>query len=672
MSENDAEKGHMDEEKPVVNHEGEPKTEEEAKDKLLDEKADAVYSKDGAADPGAVHVKLSTVKHAGLDKEQLMEQCNTPMWKAVRIILLVVFWLAFVAMLVAVIILVATAPKCPTNKAWYQTGVSYQVYPRSFKDSDGDGHGDLKGIEYKVPYLQDLGIETLWLGAIYPSPMEDMGRDVTNYTDVHEDYGTLEDFKSLLAKIHSEGMRLVLEFIPNHSSDQHDWFEMSMSSKNNPYSDYYVWADSPTDKPGKPPSNWLSRYGGSAWTFSDVRNQWYLHTFGKNEPDLNFRSENVTREIADAMKFWLELGVDGFYLPYANQLMENAILTYDEQDNIYFKSHVNDTKTPYEKLLHNNTRDQPETHDLLATWRSLMNSYSGPDTDDYKVLVAGAPSSSIESQMEYYGSKKKEADYAFNFQLMDLCTGFPKTGGHKISSLVKPWLNAKSSGKISNWALGDSDHTRVATRCGSHMLKAMNTLMLTLPGSATAYYGDEIGIEDLDIDSSKSLDPSVSVNTVVYYNLTRDRFVSPMQWTSGDLAGFTNGSESWTNVNDNYVSNNVDSQVNDTTSSLSKFKELISLVRAQPSLIGGTMREMLVSDTIYSFVRVFDRWPGYFVAINFDSRPNLRPFSSLEKELPTRCKVVFATHTTYKAGEVIDFNSLLLDAYEAVVVQYER
>ncbi|XP_070579208.1 uncharacterized protein [Ptychodera flava] len=712
-NEKDVEKGQLGEEVPLENqHDSEKAQESEQKDKLLDEEktGDAVYTKDGGADLGTVQVRVETVEHVGLDKEQLIEQCNTPFWRAVRIMLLVLFWVAFVAMLVAVVILIATAPRCPRNKLWYQTGLSYQIYPRSFKDSGEDGIGDLQGIESKVPYLQELGVEAIWLGPIFPTPMQDMGRDISNFTAVDDDLGSIEDFVSLLAKVRSVGIRLVMEFIPNHSSDQHPWFELS-KRRVSPYTNYYVWADSPPDNAGAEPSNWLSRYGGSAWTYSEERQQYYLHTFDSSEPDLNFRNENVTKEISNALKFWLELGVDGFYMPYANQLVENINLDLNEADNIYYKSHVNDTKKAYDSLLHNSTRDQPETLDLLSQWKALLDVYSGPDSDDYKLLVAGTPSSGIETQMMYYG----KADFPYNFQLMDLCTTFDGISGHQISSLVTEWHKARGGRKAGNWALGDSDHSRVSSRCGSQMLRALNTLLLTLPGSPTAYYGDEIGMEDIDITSSNAMDPGLPSNPrfrrqdpddnnatesnvtmnnappvtessqtdktsneptdssmVLYYNSTRDRFVSPMQWSSEKFAGFTNGSIVWLEVGDNYRTNNVEALSNASSSSLDKFKELVPIVRNDPALIGGGITEVLVSEKVYSFIRVFDRWPGVFVAINLDSQASLRPFNGILKELPASGTIMYASHDSYEAGEGVEFNGLQMAPYEAVIVKFER
>nr|XP_006820238.1 PREDICTED: neutral and basic amino acid transport protein rBAT-like isoform X2 [Saccoglossus kowalevskii] len=633
--------------------------------------ADAVYIKDGQlADPEAVEVKVSHVEHQGLGKEELMKRCNTPAWKATRIALLVLFWLAWFAMLVAVIILIATAPKCPRNKEWYQSGVSYQIYPRSFKDSDADGNGDLKGIEKKIDYLKDIGINTIWLGQIFPTgKANNMGRYATNFTAIDEDLGDEEDFQSLLEKVHAEGMRLIMEFIPNHSSDEHSWFEMSRQSADNQYSNYYVWE---SGSPDKPPNNWLSRFGNSAWTYEPLRKQWYLHTFSENEPDLNFHNDNVTKEISNAMEYWLKQGVDGFYLPYANQLVEQATFK-NEADNTYFKSNVNNTVIPYESLIHNITRDQPETFDLLAKWRILLDTYSGPDSDDYKLLVAGAQSSAIATQVDYYGNKKKVSDYPYNFQLMDLCSTSNKTGKY-MSALITSWLNSVGSigpERITNWALGDSERSRVSTRCGRNLVKAMNTLLMTLPGSPTSYYGDEIGMNDVDVDSTAYSGTPVGGTPEINYYISRDNFMSPMQWTDEDFSGFTNGSKAWYSINNDYKDINVAKELNDSMSIVSKFKALQN-IRREPSLIGGQLNEVLVSDDIYSFSRTFNRWPSYFVALNLGNIGNVPAFHSAGKGLPKQGKLQYSTHSSVKPDETVDFDSIQLAPYEAIIVKFEK
>ena len=405
---------------------------------------------------------------------------------------------------------------------WWQTGVIYQIYPRSFQDTDGDGVGDLPGIARRLEYLVGLGIDAIWISPIYPSPMADFGYDVADYTGIDPLFGTLPDFDRLLEAAHQRNLRVVLDFVPNHSSDRHPWFLASRSSRNDPRRNWYLWRDAaPLDGPDdrrpaseRYPNNWTSHFGGPSWAWDETTQQFYLHSFLKEQPDLNWRNPDLRVAIYDAMRFWLDRGVDGFRMDVLWLLIKDA----------QFRD--NPPNPSYQPGMHDHTRtlplynaDQPETHEIVREMRVLMDSY-GPtlpgaaprDADEaavesHRVLI-GEIYLPLPELVRYYlgvdtqlggieGSSPEipqllGANLPFNFHLIQT-----EWNARAIANIIRTYESLLPPGAWPNYVLGNHDQPRLATRVGPAQARAAAMLLLTLRGTPTLYYGDELGMQDV-------------------------------------------------------------------------------------------------------------------------------------------------------------------------------
>ncbi len=481
---------------------------------------------------------------------------------------------------------------------WWQTGIIYQIYPRSFQDSNGDGVGDLVGIRQRLDYVQSLNVKTVWLSPIFPSPMYDFGYDVSNYTDIHPLFGTMADFDELLAETHRRGMKLILDLVPNHTSHEHPWFMESRVSRDNPKSDWYIWSDPAPD--GGPPNNWLSFFGGPAWTFDPQRGQYYLHQFVKEQPELNYRNPAVLNAMLGEMRFWLERGVDGFRVDVIWLMIKDALLR-DEPANPNW-----DGVNPHWGLLHVYTADQPEVHQVIRAMRKLLDEF------DERMMV-GEIYLSNERLMTYYGVNLDECHLPFNFQLIMT----PWNAG-AVRRVVEAYEAALPAGAWPNWVLGNHDQKRVATRVGAAQARVAAMLLLTLRGTPTCYYGDEIGMENVPIPREFVQDPPAVNQPEIADAVGRDPCRTPMQWDASPNAGFSPaGVQTWLPLASDYIQRNVARQENDPTSMLNFVRSLITLRQASPALIAGDYASFDAgNDEIFAYTRSVqdERW---LVVLNF-------------------------------------------------------
>uniref|UniRef100_A0A8C3GC05 Solute carrier family 3 member 1 n=1 Tax=Cyclopterus lumpus TaxID=8103 RepID=A0A8C3GC05_CYCLU len=465
--------------------------------------------------------------YAGMPKEVLLLHSSKARYRVTREIL---FWLMVACTLALVALTVTVIALSPRCMNWWQVSPVYQVYLRSFSDSDGDGVGDLKGIQKQLDHFQYLNIKSVWVGPFYRSPMRDSGYDVEDFRAIDPLFGTMNDFEELLAKMHSVGLKLIMDFIPNHTSDRHRWFNLSRATDPH-YKDYYVWSDCDGSSPR--PNNWVSVFGRSAWTYDEVRGQCYLHQFLKEQPELNFRNPHVRKEMTDIIHFWLAKGVDGFRMGAVKHLLEAAHLRDEPQ--------VDPNKAPVSwDLYHDYTISQLGLHDLLRDWRAEMEAYSR-EPGKYRFMVTESYDyEEVDKTMMYYGtSLVKESDFPFNFYLLDLPQN---TSGLWVQHLVQLWMDNMPKGQWANWLVGNHDKPRIASSAGQTYIRVINMLLLTLPGTPTTYYGEEIGMENVN-------------------SASRDPQRSPMQW-SGDMnAGFNNKTNvTWLPVHPDYRSINVEVQ----------------------------------------------------------------------------------------------------------------
>ena len=452
--------------------------------------------------------------------------------------------------------------------SWWKHGVIYQIYPRSFQDTDGDGVGDLKGIGERLEYLQWLGVDAIWISPIYPSPMADFGYDVSNYCDVDPLFGSLDDFDHLVASAHARDLKVILDFVPNHTSDRHPWFLESRSSRTNSRRDWYIWRDGKAD--GSPPNNWLSQFGGPAWTFDHKTGQYYLHSFLREQPDLNWRNPAVRAAMYDVLRFWLDRGVDGFRVDVIWLLIKDAEL----RDNP-LNPNYRPTDAGITRLLPLYSADQPETHDIVAEMRAVLDEYGD------RVLI-GEIYLPIERLVTYYGKDLGGAHLPFNFQLIHTAWTAPA-----IAKLVTEYEDALPPGGWPNWVLGNHDQPRIAARVGTAQARVAAMLLLTLRGTPTMYYGDELGIGKVTIPFEAMQDPWEKNEPGL--GLSRDPSRTPFQWDATANAGFSHG-HPWLPLDPSYKTCNVAALRNDPSSLLALYRRLLSIRRQYPALSSGSFQ----------------------------------------------------------------------------------
>ncbi|XP_002737810.2 amino acid transporter heavy chain SLC3A1-like [Saccoglossus kowalevskii] len=552
-----------------------------------------------------------------------------------------------------------TTPRC---LPWWQTTVIYQLYPRSFMDSDGDGNGDLKGIEDNMEYFKELGVKAVWINPIYVSPKVDNGYDVSNYYEIDPMYGDMTDFDRLLLSLKREGMKVIMDFIPNHSSDEHEWFNKSRQSKDNDFKSHYIWAD-PKNSDGDCPNNWRSVWGGSAWTYEERRNQYYLHQFDKSQPDLNWRNDEVKAEFDNILDFWLKKGVDGFRVSAVQLLLETDNYSLDEQP-----SGTNDClgfeNDEYCTLHHNLTKEYEGVHDIVKSWRSgEMNHYS--TTGAYRFLTVEAYDD-VDVAVTYYGESEEEGEEEANFphhlnflQIGDELSG-GTTSGKQIEELVLKWIDAVPEGRHPNFLLGNHDRSRIASRLGPDFARVCHVLLLTLPGTPTTYYGEEIGMVDLTGYEDKSKFEK------------RDRARSPMQWSDEVGAGFSNSSDTWLRIGDDYKEVNVKALREQPDSIFNLYRELVALRNDNERVIPvGKLKTVLVDNDIFSYTMdaTLDGYNRYLITTNFG--PQLRTnldFHALDESIPIEAPIVISSNMN-RNGQIVQTNAVDLASGEGLVIQ---
>ena len=481
---------------------------------------------------------------------------------------------------------------------WWRDGIIYQIYPRSFADSNNDGIGDLKGIISKLDYLQALGIDAIWLSPVYPSPDVDFGYDVADYKDIDPKFGTMKDFENLVKQAKKRHIHIIMDLVLNHTSDQHEWFLESKKSKDNPYHNWYIWHD---PKPnGDPPNNWQAIFGGSAWEYNPDLDQYYYHMFYKEQPDVNWRNSEVRAAMLDVFRFWLKKGVDGFRLDVFNAYFKDpefkdnppklGIRSFDRQKHIYDIS-------------------QPEMYPLLKEIRGIL------DKHKQAYAVGETFLADTEQTASYCGEDKLHA--AFNFE-------FAENRWHPkrfLNSALK-WYDTLSEDAWPNNFLSNHDMTRAASRyCfgeDDRRAKVAAAMLLTLKGTPFIYYGEEIGLRDIPIRKKADVrDPIGKLFWPLYKG--RDGCRAPMQWTSEINAGFSE-TDPWLPVNSDYPERNVVRQVSDPNSLLNFFKKIIQIRKSEPALQRGDFTPLIADPRhILAYRRRFED-DELIVILNFSSR----------------------------------------------------
>lgn len=479
-----------------------------------------------------------------------------------------------------------TNPQSSQDLLWWQRGVVYQIYPRSFKDTTSNGTGDLQGVIDRLDHLNDgtpdsLGIDAIWLSPFYPSPMADFGYDVADYCDVDPLFGDLATFDRLVADAHRRGVKIIIDYVPNHSSDQHPWFIQSRSSRDNPKRDWYTWRDPKPD--GSPPNNWLSVFGGLAWEWDETSGQYYLHSFLKEQPDLNWRNPDVKAAMFDVLRFWLERGVDGFRIDVAHYIMKDPHLR-DNLPNPSQRPAIHRPLGDYDSQLHLHDKGHPDVHEVYRQFRQLLDAYSA---ESPRVSVGEIHIFDWPKWASYYGEQLDELHMPFNFALLNV-----EWRAQAIRQVVDALEAALPPSAWPNYVLGNHDEPRLASRYGRDQARVAGLLLLTLRGTPTLYYGDELGLGNGIIPPDKIQDPQ-GINLGAEH--TRDVCRTPMQWDGSPNAGFSDV-EPWLPVSADYGTRNVAVQSAAPTSILNLYRRLLWYRRENPALYGGDYRPLDVGD----------------------------------------------------------------------------
>eukprot|EP00095_Tigriopus_kingsejongensis_P002649 maker-scaffold441_size170131-snap-gene-0.35 protein:Tk02649 transcript:maker-scaffold441_size170131-snap-gene-0.35-mRNA-1 annotation:"hypothetical protein LOTGIDRAFT_141370" len=578
--------------------------------------------------------------------------------------------LGLVAVLSVALVHSATLKADQEDIEWWKNTVIYQIYPRSFKDSDGDGTGDLKGIESQLDYLADLGVETLWLSPIYKSPMKDFGYDISDFRAIDPVFGTMADFDSLLAKTHEKGMKLVMDFVPNHSSDEHEWFIKSVQ-REDPYTDYYVWADAKGfDDNGEPipPNNWVSVFRYSMWEWREERQQFYLHQFVPGQPDLNYRNPSVLTEMKEVIRFWLQKGVDGFRQDAVAHIWEDDQMLDEPESGNPNAEDEND----YGYYDHIYTNNLEGTRIVLGEFYSVFKEVGAmdgvPRVTMLEVYVG------VEDQLKYY----KVSDFPFNFGLLNVRG--PPVQAVDAKREIDNILENIPNNYTFNWVFGNHDNWRLPDRIGgSELTDAFNLMAMSLPGVSINYYGEEIGMtNNMDITYEQTVDPSGCNCGPDRYNeepCSRDPERTPMQWTSGFNAGFNaeGSAEPWLPVNANFQTLNVEAQQTDPDSHLNVFRAMAVLKRLEPTFTYGRAETKLDGD-ILSIARVQDEifYGVYVTMVNFGAEAQTANiFQSFQPYLENAVVLISSTGSTGNnpVGTLLDLAAIALDPNEAIVIR---
>jgi alpha-glucosidase len=526
---------------------------------------------------------------------------------------------------------------------WWAAGVLYQIYPRSFQDSNGDGVGDLSGIIRRLPYLRSLGVDAIWLSPIFPSPMADFGYDISDYTGVDPIFGTLKDFDLLVSSAHACNLKVIVDLVPNHTSHQHSWFLESRSSRHNPKRDWYLWREPRED--GSAPNNWLSEFGGSAWKYDAHTRQYYYHAFLVEQPDLNWRNAAVRQAIYDVMRFWLRRGVDGFRVDVIWHLIKDAEFR-DNPPNPNFRP----GRPPHEALLPLYSTDRPEVLTVIAEMRRVVDEF------DRRVLI-GEIYLPIERLVAYYGTDLTGAHLPFNFTLLSA-----PWSARDIAKLIDNYEGALPARAWPNWVLGNHDRPRIASRIGEAQARVAAMLLLTLRGTPTLYYGDEIGMQQVAIAPDQVRDPFEK--NVPGIGVGRDGCRTPMQWDASLHGGFTTATP-WLPLASNYSCENVTNLAADARSILNLYRSLIDLRKNAPELVSGSYIPIAATGDLLAYRRE-QHGEVLLVILNLGSAPcSLQPGA-----IAYNGEILLSTYLD-RTGAILS-GSLDVRGDEGLIIRLER
>lgn len=507
------------------------------------------------------------------------------------------------------------------QKTWWKESVVYQIYPRSFKDSDGDGIGDLPGIISKLDYIKSLGVDIIWVCPIYQSPNDDNGYDISDYRNIMDEFGTMNDFDKLLGGVHQRGMKLIMDLVPNHTSDEHYWFQESRKSKDNPYRDYYYWKKS---EDNEPPTNWPGFFGGSTWELDETTGEYYLHLFSKKQPDLNWENPKVRQEMHDVIKFWLDKGIDGFRMDVVSLISKR-------------QEFANADTNDFNQIINQYYANGPRIHEFINEINQKVLSH-------YDIMTVGeGPGIDKNNASLYVGEERDELNMIFHFGHMYMDNG---PGGKydpqpfdlmDFKNVFIEWDRALENKGWGSVFLGNHDFSRMVSRFGdsekywTESAKLLATLLFTMRGTVYVYQGDEIGMTNVAFNSIEDYRDIETLNSwkeaeeqgkdmdhfmELVHMQSRDNARTPIQWDATQYAGFSSN-KPWIGVNDNYININVATQENDPNSILNYYRQLIRFRKENPVLVYGDFKPLdEKNNKLFAYTRT-DSDKEYLIIHNF-------------------------------------------------------
>ncbi|KAF4519056.1 hypothetical protein B566_EDAN001643 [Ephemera danica] len=524
------------------------------------------------------------------------------------------------------------------------------------------------GIRSKLGYLSEMGINTVWMSPVFKSPMKDFGYDISDFKAIDPLFGTMDDFRALIHDMKEKGIRLILDLVPNHSSDEHEWFIKS-AKREEPYTDYYVWAKpkngsvNSTQQIPQPPNNWISVFGGSAWEFHEGRGEFYLHQFAKEQPDLNYRNPKVIEEMKDVLRFWLNEGVSGFRVDAVPHLLEDEELRDEPRS-----SHTDARPDEYAYLEHVHTHSLPGVLDIMRSFRLTLDEQSDKEP---KLLLAEVYDS-LENTMKYYGEPDHPiSDFPFNFLLVSELGENPTA--EQLRTLITRWMEKMPPDACANWVLGNHDQKRIATRISPDLVDGLNMVSLLLPGVAVTYYGEEIGMEDVKLTWEQTVDPAGrNAGPDRFAKHSRDPQRSPMQWSGDVNAGFSNLNNTWLPVHENHTSGvNVETQKQDARSHLNVYRALVK-ARDHSAIQNGTLDlKVLANGAVFAFTRVHGNF-GFLIAINMDKSDAVVDFAATFSVVPEKAEL-YTSSKSFRGthGTLMSTSPLTLRSNDAVVFKFK-
>lgn len=547
------------------------------------------------------------------------------------------------------------------KKTWWKESVVYQIYPRSFMDSNNDGIGDIRGVIEKLDYLKYLGIDIIWLSPVYKSPNDDNGYDISDYEDIMSEFGSMKDFDELLKKAHDKNIKILMDLVVNHSSDEHRWFIESKKSKDNKYRDYYIWSD---PKDGKEPNNWKAFFGGSVWQYDEESKQYYLHLFSKKQPDLNWENENMRNDIYSMMKFWIDKGVDGFRMDVCNLYSKSSDMR-DVDENGAEGIYING----------------PKIHDYLKEMNKEVFS-------KYDIMTVGeAPGVSTKHARDYVGEDRDELNMLFHFELMDLPNQSDKFYKKEynlidIKNIFMKWYEGLHNIGWNSLFMNNHDQPRMVSRFGNdknyrvESAKMLATLIHTFSGTPYIYQGEEIGMTNVEFEN---INDYRDIETLNYYNekiqnedpkdvlerikkTSRDNARTPMQWDDSLNAGFSKKTP-WINVNENYKEINTKKSLEDKNSIFYYYKDLIKLRHENETIVYGDVKLIYPDDeNIFAYERNLNG-KNILVVLNFYENNVIFKIPDLLKQ--KKLKIMLTNYN----DKLVENDNIKLRPYEAIVYE---